>query len=163
LYYIISYKGKKIGLINGAKIDWENMVTNSGGIFIWEEDYWKTNIPFSASLLLTDISFSIGFKHTFIKVLRSNVQAINYNKQMGYRLCEGEEQNENQAYVLDEASYLKKTQEARQALYKIYGHTIEITVDDPEHEVTQFLLKKLEAVPAHKKSNIEVVYERETK
>jgi RimJ/RimL family protein N-acetyltransferase len=157
LYYIIIFKGKKIGLINGAKIDWDQMVTNSGGIFIWEEEYWNTNIPFSASLLLTDISFNIGFKHTYIKVLRSNIKAINYNKQMGYKLCEGEEMNENQKYVLDEASYFKKTSEARQALYKIYGTKIEIIVDDPGHEVTQFLLGKLATVSKNKISNIEVM------
>ena len=51
LYYIITYNNKKVGLINGAKINWEIMETASGGIFIWEEELWQTHVPLMANLV----------------------------------------------------------------------------------------------------------------
>ncbi|HET6992980.1 MAG TPA: hypothetical protein VFJ43_16730, partial [Bacteroidia bacterium] len=55
-YFIIVFRGIKIGLIYGAEINWEMNETMNGGIFIWDQKWMETPVPLSASLLLTEIS-----------------------------------------------------------------------------------------------------------
>lgn len=157
-YYVIVSEGKKIGLINGAKIDWEKKETRSGGIFIWDEESLGTNAPLAASLLLTDTSLLLGLKHTYIKVLRDNPAAISYNRQLGYELLPGQDDAYNQEYVLTEENYRAKTATVRAYFHRRFGETITMIIDDPQHPVTQFLLDKINAVPAAQKQQLKIIY-----
>src|SRR5688572_16492874 len=72
-YFLISVDNSYIGLINGANTNWDEGVTHSGGIFIWDEKFWATEVPFNASMLLTDISFAFGLKTIRAKILKDNI------------------------------------------------------------------------------------------
>jgi RimJ/RimL family protein N-acetyltransferase len=141
-YFIIIINGIKIGLINGSQIDWEKNETGNGGIFIWDLDYIKTLIPLRASLLLTDLSFLLGFERTYIKVLRDNPQAIAYNLNLGYQLLPGQENNYNQRYVLTKDNYFSKTKNLKHALLKSTSTEITVIIDDPEHPASKKLAEK---------------------
>lgn len=158
MYYIIHYNEKKIGVVNGAQIDWEKRETGSGGIFVWEQGLWETEIPLMANLLMIDLSLFLGLYKTYIKVLPSNYRAIKYNAMLGYRILPNQENEPNQAYVLDMEKYLENTYSLRNYLYKQYGDVFDVVVDDPEHPVTQFMLQKLKAVPLEYLKRLNFIY-----
>jgi hypothetical protein len=153
LYYVIIHNNEKIGLINGAEIDWENGITGNGGIFIWNTDYWSTNIPLLANMLMLDIGMYMGLKKSRVKILSSNTKAIRYNTQMGYRLLPGQENVLNQSYELDEENYIKSTKIIRDYLHKTYGFQIELVIDDKDHPVTQFILQRISKLDDHIKKH----------
>ncbi|MBL4605170.1 MAG: GNAT family N-acetyltransferase [Flavobacteriaceae bacterium] len=107
-YMLIEYEGKKIGMIHGAGIDWDKKSTASGGIFIWDESYWMTKVPTSAAILMTDMSTLLGLEKTFIKILKTNKNAILFNKSLGYEILTKEEETGGLHYVLDQTKYLVK-------------------------------------------------------
>jgi RimJ/RimL family protein N-acetyltransferase len=158
LYYIISYKNKKVGLINGAKIDWVKMETASGGIFIWDEELWKTTVPLMANLVLIDISIFLGLQKSFIKIMNDNTRAINYNLALGYSVWPHDATEKSTIYVLDNDSYLKKTKLVRNYLNKNYGDCFDLIVDDPENGITQFLMTKVNQMPEVLKKRLNVIY-----
>jgi RimJ/RimL family protein N-acetyltransferase len=157
LYYIISYKNKKIGLINGAKIDWIKMETGSGGIFIWEEELWQTTVPLMANLVLMDLSLLFGLKKSFIKVMNDNKRAIQYNLSLGYTVWAADATEKSKIYVLDNARYLEKTKIFRNYLNKNYGETFDLIVDDPESVVTQFLITKVNQMSTINRARLKVI------
>lgn len=115
-YFLIISNGVKCGLISGADIDWEQRVTRNGGLFIWDEKYQGTSVPVAASLLLTHLSFLIGFRMTYIRTLKSNQRAVSYNTQFGYVLEPGQESVDNQLYSLTAERFLDSTRGIRKAL-----------------------------------------------
>lgn len=131
-YFLIEYRGEKIGLISGADIDWEKKETRNGGIFIWEESFWNTAVPLSASLLLTDISFILGFERTYVRVLRDNEKAIAFNRMLGYRLVDENDTAYNQLYVLTREAYEQKTARLREALRKQTEPLFICNIEDPD-------------------------------
>lgn len=153
-YYIIHHEGKKIGLIYGAQIDWDKMETGNGGIFIAEENYWHTLVPVACTFLLMDIGFILGLKHTYVKILRSNARAIQFNTQMGFELMPGQEHTENQNYVLSERSYTDKTKQLRKVLQSTTGDRIEVVIDDPGHPVSKLACEQYASQPAEVKARV---------
>lgn len=156
-YFVIEYKKKKIGLISGAQIDWEKMETGNGGIFIWEQEYWDTPVPLSASILLTDLSFALGFRCTFVRVLRDNPKAIAFNMQLGYVRAEDQEEQYNQLYILTEEAYRKRIARVKQVLHKHYEELIECEVTDPEHPAEKNFLEVYDRLPDELKKRLNVV------
>lgn len=146
-YYIIKYDGMKCGLINGAQVDWDAGITRSGGIFIWEKSALESHVTTGASILLTRTSFLLGLHSTFIKILRNNTKAIQYNHNLGYEILENQEALINQEYVLRLENFNKKTQQLQEQLSNTFGKTITIIADDPEHPVTRFLIRKAFKAP----------------
>ena len=87
-YYIISYNGKQIGLIQGKNVDFEKR-TCEGGIFIWDGEYLNSIVSAFASIIMNDWTFYLGnFKAIYAKVLKGNKIALAYNKLQGYEPCE---------------------------------------------------------------------------
>jgi UDP-4-amino-4,6-dideoxy-N-acetyl-beta-L-altrosamine N-acetyltransferase len=158
LYYVITHHNKKVGLINGAKIDWDKMETTSGGIFIWETELWSTYVPLMANLVMMDISILLGLKRSHVKILKDNKQAIQYNTMLGYKILPGQENEYNQCYVLEPEVYLEKTTLVRKYLQKLYGSTFDLIVDDPELPVTQFLMDRVDKMPPEYKSRFNIIY-----
>ena len=156
-YFIISVKGNMIGLINGSQINWEKKETGNGGIFIWETNYLKTIIPLRASLLLTDMSIILGLERTYIKVLKDNIAAINYNISLGYELLPNQSTHYNQQYVLTKENYLSKTAKLKSTLQQKENSKINVIVDDPNHSVSQFLLRILLNLSEENKSKINLI------
>lgn len=158
LYYIIIYNNKKIGLVNGAKIDWKKNETHSGGIFIWEEDLWQTIIPLLANLIMIDISLFLGLKNSYVKILKDNKKAIQYNTSLGYKLLPNQENEYNQNYVLEPQNYLKKTATLRKFLDKSYGNSFDLIIDDPENIITQFLLERVNKITGQYEGRLKIIY-----
>jgi UDP-4-amino-4,6-dideoxy-N-acetyl-beta-L-altrosamine N-acetyltransferase len=156
-YFIIIVNGTKIGVINGSQIDWGKMETGNGGIFIWDADYNKTLAPLRASLLLTDLSFILGLKKTYIKVLRDNPYAIIYNLNLGYQLLPDQEENYNQRYVLTKDSYFNKTKNLKHALLKSSSNEIIVIIDDPEHPSSKILTEKYNQLSEENKKAVSFI------
>ena len=143
-YFIIEAEGKKIGLINGAQIDWEKMETGSGGIFIWDEAFRETTTPISASLLLTDTSIILGLKRTFAKVLNDNKNAITFNKMLGYTLLPDQGNEIAAHYVLEMENYISKRDKLRAMLYKMPAlFKVKIYFDNSTDPLNQFYIERL--------------------
>lgn len=115
-YYLIIYKGDKIGVINEKNIDRNGKGTSEAGLFIADEKYLKSYIPLLASLIMIEANFYLlGGKESYIRTLKGNKKAIEYNKSLGYQLCDGQEDVENQLYVLTRENFEKKTRKIRKA------------------------------------------------
>jgi RimJ/RimL family protein N-acetyltransferase len=115
-YFLIIIEGKKIGVINCKDVNLEDEY-GEGGIFIWDKNYKSTPYPIFASLILLDFIFNtleIGDK-SFIRILPSNVNAIKYNKMLGYVLVPGQNKAKNQWYILTKGVYIKKAERFRVA------------------------------------------------
>ena len=91
-YYLIYKNDIALGLINGRNIDHEKK-TSEGGIFIWDKNSsYETTIL--ASIILNDWNFFFNdFNLNYAQVLKSNQQAISYNKFMGYKLAKRKHEN----------------------------------------------------------------------
>ena len=153
-YFIIFENEIPVGMINGSEIDWEKKETRSGGIFIWEESYWKTDLPLRASLLLTDISLLLGMERTYAKILRDNTNAIRFNTELGYELMPDQENEYNQSYVLHRENYLRKTKRLHEALQKLFPGPIEAFITDPGHIASRNAIERYSNLTAEEKKQL---------
>lgn len=87
LYFIISYKGDLIGLVNGKDIDWSTSKMETG-IFIWSEKYKMTHIPAMCTMLFAEIFIYVLNLRSVATVLRNNETALKYNKMLGFKIIE---------------------------------------------------------------------------
>lgn len=93
LYFIIEYKGKKIGLINGKDIDWDGK-TMETGIFIWNKYYRKTHIPTICTMIFAEFGVAMGGLTPTATILRNNERALKYNKMLGFKIIEDDPEKE---------------------------------------------------------------------
>lgn len=106
-YFIIEYENKKVGMINSKNYDPE-LGFSEGGIFIWDRHYLNSYVAIYSTLCFLNFIFhhlKIS-KTSLARILRNNPRAIQYNKQIGYKLLPGQDDVENQLYELSEADYL---------------------------------------------------------
>lgn len=156
-YFIIRDGHKKVGLISGSEIDWQNMITGNGGLFFWDTSYWGTNFPLCAALLLTDISFVLKFKKTRVRVLPENTRAINFNKGLGYKLLPGQEDAGLLNFELTEDEYERSTAKLKSILTGKVDMRITCYVDDPQHPSSIQFLSVFNALPEENKVKINFV------
>lgn len=120
-YFIIEYEGKEIGLINIRDVDYD-LKTGEPGIFIWDDEYLNTEVPMRASFCLGDFVWdTLKLDSQHIHVLKSNKRAINVNKFFGYQLKSGQDNVENQEYILTRErmmELLPKTEKLKKVLMK---------------------------------------------
>jgi UDP-4-amino-4,6-dideoxy-N-acetyl-beta-L-altrosamine N-acetyltransferase len=140
-FYLIQAEGEFIGMVNGRDIDWEKKTTNSGGIFIWNESWWNTAVPVAAVMLLIEISFILGLEYNYIRVLRNNTHAIDFNRQLGYRLQPEQEDVENQEYRLTRETYFESTVSLRRFLQKRFGTSFTCQISNEQDDMVQHLLQ----------------------
>lgn len=146
LYFIIEYKDQKIGLINGKDIDWENQSMETG-IFIWDKKYLNTHIPLLAVLIFGELGIMTFGLKAYAHILKTNHRAKRYNKLLGFKLCEGQEEAENQLYVMTKESYLKKAKFIRGAFFKLMGNgdtILEFEKVDHNSGFADFLFERLD-------------------
>ena len=85
-------------------------------LFFWDQDYISTFLPILASLVLLDVGFNyLDWRISFIHVMRDNFTAIGYAQQIGYELCDGQDDEENQLYQLTQDNFEKKAKNIRRA------------------------------------------------
>jgi len=87
LYFILTYKGEKIGLLNGKDIDWQNRQMESG-IFIWDKHYRKTHIPAVCTIIFAELFIYVLGLKPMATVLRKNQDSLKYNKMLGFVITE---------------------------------------------------------------------------
>lgn len=148
MYFIIEYKKEKIGLINAKDIDWEKR-TMETGVFFGEQKYLNTEVPLLAILIFGELGV-VNFDLTvYAHILKTNKRAIRYNKLMGFQLCEGQEDVENQLYKMSRETHLKKARLMRAAFFHIIGNKeIVLTFEQHDYEngFAQFLFDQLTAI-----------------
>lgn len=120
-YLMIHYKGEKIGLLNDKNVDWETR-TSESGLFLGKTEYYASLVPYLVSVAGIETTFYfLDWNKQFAHILRTNLNAINYNKQLGYRLCEGQETVENQQYELTRERFEQKAGKIRKAVRLLAG------------------------------------------
>ncbi len=163
-YFIIHHNHQKIGLVNGKNSDYEKR-QSEGGMFVWEKEYWGTTIPAMCSVILSDFTFLINkFERNYIKIMKSNTNSINYNKQLGYVITNDFPSDiDTQWYVLSKDNYLKKIDKIRSGIKSMTGDAeplsvANISLQDETEEDLNTLYKPL---PDYIKSTVNLILERE--
>lgn len=135
-YMLIHYKGEKIGLLNDKKIDWDKRSSESG-IFIGVEKYCHSFVPYFVSIAGIELNFHfLNWAKQYAHILRSNPNAIKYNMELGYRLCEGQEKFDNQLYEMTRDSFNQSAGKIRKAVYDIAGegHLARLLLEPEDYE-----------------------------
>ena len=106
-YYIISYKGEDIGLINIKDYD-PSIRAGESGSFIYEDKYLNTDIAYRAHLALFDFCFdTLCMDSIHAHILNANKRAIRFVKYLGYyNVGEGQ-------YLLIKSDYLNNPNRLR--------------------------------------------------
>lgn len=123
LYTIIGYQGEKIGVINLKDIDWENQTTE-GGIFIPDTRWHETPVTSIVSFLTTEIMLVLfNWKAAKAHVLKDNKPIQAFIRQLGYELSPGQEEINNQEYVLSREKFEKMAPKIRKAIHTLAQDT----------------------------------------
>jgi RimJ/RimL family protein N-acetyltransferase len=115
-YGIIEYSGKKIGVINLKNIDWKNH-TGESGIFFPDPKYHNTSLPAILVFMTAEIQFSF-FKWNIVyaHILKDNKPVQSLLRNLGFELCQGEEENFNQKYFNTQESFEKHSEKIKKAV-----------------------------------------------
>lgn len=82
-YFVVEYKGEKIGLINVKDIDYTKKCGESG-VFIYEDKYLATDIAYRAHLVLFDFIYEVvGLDYTYSHILPGNPKAYRFVEFLG--------------------------------------------------------------------------------
>jgi UDP-4-amino-4,6-dideoxy-N-acetyl-beta-L-altrosamine N-acetyltransferase len=106
-YFIIEFHNRKVGLINSKNYNPE-LGFSEGGIFIWDKNYIDSFVAIYSTLCFLNFIFyylKIS-KKSMARILKNNKRAIQYNKQIGYKLLPNQEDVVNQLYELSEEDYI---------------------------------------------------------
>ena len=106
-YFIIEFENKKVGLINAKNFNPEYGF-GEGGIFIWDKNYIHSFVAVFSTLCLLNFVFLRldNCKKSVARILKSNTNAINFNKSIGYRLLPNQDNIDNQLYEITKHEYL---------------------------------------------------------
>jgi len=106
-YFIIVFEGKEIGLADVKDIDAVGK-TGEGGLFIYNDGYQNSEVPFRAVLALNDFCFSsLGLKTMIAHIMRDNPRAIEFNRALGYVQDTAEASLTKLKYILSKEDYFK--------------------------------------------------------
>jgi len=159
LFYVIIYKGEKIGLISTFAIDW-NKGAAECGIFIWAKAYWQGVVPVFAVLAMLDINFLVlGLESFFVKIHDNNFRAKVYNKALGYKLVENQAESMFKHYYLTRKNYLLKGKKLRKMATKLNGRSTKITIES-SIEASFFLLEKLQKIDEETIKTLDLTIEK---
>lgn len=147
-YFMINYEGEDIGVINCKNVNIKDSY-GEGGIFIFNQTHIESMAPVFASLcLINAIFYVMKFSNkSFIRIMRNNLRAIQYNRSMGYTLIPGQEDVKNQWYVLTKEDYEIKSSKLNKAariitkdteLPRVFGKPMNNNLD----EINKLLIQK---------------------
>lgn len=135
-YMLIHYQGDKIGLLNDKNIDWEAL-TSESGIFLGKTALYSTFVPYLISVAGIETTFFfLGWKRQFAHILRTNTNAIRFNQELGYQLCEGQEQVDHQKYELTRERFELKAGKIRKSVRSLAGSDTRSRVlfEEPDYQ-----------------------------
>lgn len=167
IYLLVEYKGEKIGLINGKNTDFEKRISE-GGIFFWEERHLQSIVPALCTIIMHDYNFLVcEFEKTIIKVLKTNRQAIIFNKTFGYRLAEndsGHNQN-HEVYELTKENYFHKINKYRKAIGKHTGDMEPLGEPHFSFKTTsdEDMIRLYGPLPAYLKEKVNLILKKENR
>lgn len=108
-FFILRFKGLKVGLGNIKNIDWEEL-SGETGVFIAEKQNLSSFLPVVGVLTLSDLVFRIfKLKKLYSHVRPDNKRAVRFNTLFGYKRVAGEEGEESQLYELTTEMFKKAT------------------------------------------------------
>ncbi len=108
-YFLIIYKGKKVGLGNVKNIDWEKK-EGEAGIFITKQRLVGSILPIVGSLTLSDIVYKLlRLTRITAQIRQDNPRAKKLSKLTGSQLAEGQEGKETQLYYITKEAFYKAT------------------------------------------------------
>lgn len=108
-FFILRFKGLKVGLGNIKNIDWAER-SGETGVFIAEKQNLSSFLPVVGVLTLSELVFRIfKLNKLYSHVRPDNKRAIRFNKLFGYKKVAGEESEENQLYELTTEMFKKAT------------------------------------------------------
>lgn len=146
LYAIIEYQGEKVGVINLKNIDWEKR-TCEGGIFIPDTRFHKTYLPAIVSYVTTEIIFVMfDWNRSIAHVLKDRKSNQEFVRQLGYELVPGQEEVENQMWVMTRESFEKRAKKLRKAISVVAVDTGPATLLFEPDELNNPLLKAWEDI-----------------
>ena len=112
-YFIISYKDEEVGLINMKDFN-DDMTEAEAGVFIYEDKYLNTDISYRAHIAMLDYFYlERGLEYTISHILKTNVRAQRFASFLGSKLCDGQEEVENQKYMMSKDDYLNNKNRLR--------------------------------------------------
>ncbi len=121
-YFIIHYKGRKVGLGNIKNVDWEER-SGEAGIFIVDKKLLGSLLPVVGAFSLSALVFDIFcFTRLNAQIRRENNRAKKFNRIFGYKMVRGEEGKESQLHVLSKEDF-KKTSKKFFLLMKPLGYS----------------------------------------
>ncbi len=156
-YFLIHHGNEKVGMISGAEIDWTNMETHNGGLFIWDSTLWGTPIPLMAALLLTELSIRLGFRKTFVRVLPENKRAIEFNRHMGYVRAQEQHHEPLETYSLTSEQFFNATEDLRAKASAMAPGKLRCTIDDKNHPASSNLVRVYGLLTDEQKSNFDFI------
>lgn len=114
-YFIICYKDREIGLTNVKNVD-RDKGTGEGGIFIYEDSYLNTDVPFRVIFALNDFCFEeLKLESMVAHIMSDNKRAIDFNVLLGYKKSECSEDSvcksdtaQKLTYALGKNDYFKQ-------------------------------------------------------
>ena len=129
-YFIIHYKGKRIGLVHGKVLSYDLGVAE-GGIFIWDATYQNSHIPVIVSICMTDLTFFVlNMNKTFAKVRMDNKVAIEYNNKLGYKEISRDVESNKIELELVKKDYERASIQLREIINKLYKEESELSWND---------------------------------
>jgi RimJ/RimL family protein N-acetyltransferase len=121
IYLVIEYEGQKIGVVNAKDVDLVKGTVESG-IFIPEGKYSQTFLPGLVMIMTLELGFRMfGFSHGYAHILKSNFPVRSINRSLGYVICPGQENEENQLYEITKERFEIKAAKLIKAMYTITG------------------------------------------
>jgi RimJ/RimL family protein N-acetyltransferase len=121
-FMMIYYQGEKIGLLNDKNIDWESRSSETG-IFLGRTEFYNTFVPYLVSVAGIESTFYLtGWEKQYAHILRTNINAIRFNLQLGYQLTEGQKGVDHQQYEMTRQSFEQKAGKIRKAVRLIAGN-----------------------------------------
>ena len=113
-YFIICYMGKEIGLTNVKNVDFSKKI-GEGGIFIYEDEFLNSDVPFRVIFALNDFCFEeLKLDSMIAHIMGDNKRAIDFNILLGYKKVDDSKSAENATtatkltYILNKNDYFKQ-------------------------------------------------------
>jgi RimJ/RimL family protein N-acetyltransferase len=156
-FFLINYNGKPVGLINISSIDWENKTAYTG-LFIYEENYWASDVPVMASLGMLDVFFLLfDVQLVYAKVKGSNKAAHNYNSSLGFSRTKKIEFGLGYEYMLQKEIYLLETKQIRNAALHLKGNRTQIELN-LQNKTDNWVSTRLQKAKSEILRNMEVQF-----
>ncbi len=107
-YFIIDYKGSEIGLTNVKDVDYAKK-TGEGGIFIYDDSFLNSDVPFRVIFALNDFCFDeLHLEKMIAHIMSDNKHAIDFNRVLGYKKDSSSPESVKMTYILTKEDYLKQ-------------------------------------------------------